>query len=457
MITDSEKRSQRGGTMRHLRDLLIFFFPIVAMGQYTIPAATGAHAGAAPSKPVLRCGSLTYAVSGTVTVPLCSGTAAGDLAVLSVDHAYTLTPPDKWTVWDQQPGAYVNGYTYTKILSAADITAGSVSTTAASPYDYVAGLVVYQGNTNGVREVDSAVVHGSSFTPPVTTSSSVNVLNTDSASYFLSNRGASTDTASRGTSQGSSATGNMSGAQYTETLSSSGSYSYNGSYSFSTGGGVYQNLVDVMGVAPSYPVYLRTPGIQHGTTTFPSISFSSNRGGARIIVAVTSTESVAGTISVTDTVGNTYSAATTSIVQVVNGINRQTQFLCAASIAASSGTNTLTISQSGGTYTFTSAVAVETQGGTGSCTPDATTTYSSGNGTAMSTGSYTITANDFVMAFGSNSENTAPSATSGTGYQTHSLAPYTIEEDGIINSTTANPSATAGLSGYWYFVGTAFK
>lgn len=83
----------------------------------------------------------------SVTLNFPTGTVAGDLAVVWVNNGWGASNPSGWTVLDNQIGSNTNGATFFKILSAGDITTGSMTVSFANSYWGAAGMEVYETGT----------------------------------------------------------------------------------------------------------------------------------------------------------------------------------------------------------------------------------------------------------------------------------------------------------------------
>lgn len=102
--------------------------------------------------PTIRGSAIQTASSGsTLTINFPTGSVSGDLAVIFVGGSWQMaSTPANWQLLDQQIGSYWNGSVIAKLLTAADITAGSVNITMASSGDWVASTITFQGNTSGI-------------------------------------------------------------------------------------------------------------------------------------------------------------------------------------------------------------------------------------------------------------------------------------------------------------------
>jgi|SRR5215472_2774156 len=83
------------------------------------------------------------ASSYTLTFP--SGAAAGQLAFVFGGHAYNINTPSGWTALDNTSAAQISGIMVCKILSAGDISTGSVTITTGGSYNGVWAVVLISG------------------------------------------------------------------------------------------------------------------------------------------------------------------------------------------------------------------------------------------------------------------------------------------------------------------------
>lgn len=119
----------------------------------------------------------------TLTVTLPTGSVANDLALIFADSGYTPTLPTGWGLVSGASAAQWQQIIGSKVLTAADITAGNVTVTFNGSYDCVLGIVTFVGAPS-IREVEAATNSVGSL--PIVTSSSV--ASTDTAIYWFSQR-----------------------------------------------------------------------------------------------------------------------------------------------------------------------------------------------------------------------------------------------------------------------------
>lgn len=191
----------------------------------------------------IRGTDIQAANASSYVIPWPSGTLAGDLAVIMGGHAWPINAPSGWATNDNQStGSAWLGAVFSKILTAADITAGSVTVTTGGGFNGVFGIVTLVGSTGiyilpvvsqrngtGSSSISLIAPSGSSGIPGI---------------YWGSNRGASTNTVDRGTQQRQINDGSAaSGCIYTEAGSPPSATS---TFFYSTpGSGNYQALIIV--------------------------------------------------------------------------------------------------------------------------------------------------------------------------------------------------------------------
>jgi len=164
-----------------------------------------------------------------------TGTVTGDVAVISIFQGCGATLPADWInlISPDSGSTFGTGTFYGllmyKVLSAADISAGSVTVTLGCGYNGIAQIVTLVGSGYGVREVD--------FSQGVDPVSSTNPQSGDLVFYFAQSRSsASAPTCSLGTLQQSAADGSAAnGSLYYQALTASGQLSPIFTYSGGTG------------------------------------------------------------------------------------------------------------------------------------------------------------------------------------------------------------------------------
>jgi len=211
------------------------WFHFKALAQSRI--STGA---AAPS---IRNSSITSSSNNVYTVTWPSGAAANDTVFIFVGHGYGYSSNSgtAWNVAQNLTGSNFNGVMLYKTLTAADITAGSMTITMGGSYNGVICAVCMVGTVN-VRGI-SASRNGSGSSPivlPTTVAPQVN----DRVLHFGSNRGNSVNTVSLGTSVQNVAAVEASGILTSQSISSAGNISPSFAYA-TPGSGNYQASVSM--------------------------------------------------------------------------------------------------------------------------------------------------------------------------------------------------------------------
>lgn len=212
----------------------------------TLYARTGATAGG-PTLPVVRGSNIQSSSTASYTVSWPAGTVAGDRAVIFAGHGFGINVPSGWAQLSNLTGANWNGAAFTRVLSAADITAGSVTVTTAGAFNGVVACVTFVGAAQGVRLpiVESRNTGGAASRTLATDGSP---LTTDFILYFGSNRNSSVNTVSLGTGlqtiTATSASGVLTGAPPAAIGGVSANFNY-GTFGGTTGD--YQIIVVVSG------------------------------------------------------------------------------------------------------------------------------------------------------------------------------------------------------------------
>lgn len=96
--------------------------------------------------PTIRGSAIGSSSAGSYVISLPAGAIAGDTGVVFVGGGYGVkTAPSGWTVLDNSKGSNFNGFLATKVLDAADITAGSITIVMDGSYYSVWAIVVFEG------------------------------------------------------------------------------------------------------------------------------------------------------------------------------------------------------------------------------------------------------------------------------------------------------------------------
>jgi hypothetical protein len=191
--------------------------------------------------PTIRGTGLTFANAASVAIPFPAGTLAGDLAIIFPCGGFAATLPTGWTQNDNQTGSFWDGATFSKILTGADISTGSVAVAFSGSFNIAAGIItIVLGPGEGFKEV--VAIRAGSNPQAVTTSGKVGAA--DLLTYWGSNRAVSVNTVNRGTQRQQANDGSAAaGCIYTET-GALGPVTAVFSYTVS-GSGNYQSVVDI--------------------------------------------------------------------------------------------------------------------------------------------------------------------------------------------------------------------
>lgn len=176
-----------------------------------------------------------------------TGTVPGDFAVLFAGRENAgATTPTGWTQRNTAGGSFAAGYVYTKILTGADLSAGTVSAGADPAGDQIYAIATFAGSTGGFREADMVSTHPGA-SPVTGPSTSGAVLVTDFALLFSYNRASpSTNTCNQGTLAQNLTTGTSTAVLYTDALTAGGAITP--TFTFSTPGtGYYLGTVIIEG------------------------------------------------------------------------------------------------------------------------------------------------------------------------------------------------------------------
>jgi hypothetical protein len=264
---------------------------------------------------------------GTMVVPFPAGSSAGDLAVVFLAYSNGSPPstPSGWTLVDNSnsSGFFWSGQVYSKTLTPADITSGSVTFAATSSL-YTAAITTFSGSPTITDHISSRA-----GTSPITLTTSLSAPTGAIALYFGSqgtispngstgaaswNRGVSKATVNNG-----GGSGGDSAAIYSETLGSSGTVTAIVTYASPTAAHNYQAIV-----------ILSVPSVAEGS--FPEIRQSQ----------------ISGFTPAADTgTANAYAVATPPSFGLVKGA-------FVSFIAANANTGASTLSVNGG-----SAIAIK--------------------------------------------------------------------------------------------------
>jgi len=109
--------------------------------QGRITAAANGSGGGGGSTPTIRSSNIQSSNNSSYTVTWPTGTIAGDIVFIFGGHAFGFNNPANWAVFDNQTGGNFNGVVLAKVMTAADITAGSVTITTAGGFNGVLAAV----------------------------------------------------------------------------------------------------------------------------------------------------------------------------------------------------------------------------------------------------------------------------------------------------------------------------
>lgn len=179
----------------------------------------------------------------SVGFTLPTGSQAGDRCVISAGHGFGVNTPTDWFSLNNLTGTNFNGAVFEKILTPADITAGSVTITFAGAYYGAIGGVTFVGCTGGYRTFTAS--RNSTNTSPRTVTTDSSPVSGDYGVFFGSHRRTTgTVTIDKGSSLQTVSNTEGSAALYGGALGSSGAVAANFTYS-PTGSGDYQSVVIV--------------------------------------------------------------------------------------------------------------------------------------------------------------------------------------------------------------------
>ena len=219
-----------------------------ATGKVTA-ASNGSGGGGGGVTPVVRASNIQSSSNSSYTVTWPTGTISGDIVFIFGAHGFNFNNPAGWTVLDNNQGSNINGFLAAKIMTSADITAGSVTLTTGGAFNGVISAVTINGTTpgmTGLRLPGSFTRNtGAGVTSIALTTASP--LSTDTTLVFFAQRGTVNCTFSSGVTslQAINAT-NASGAvgRFTGTLTALG-VNETGTFSGSATNGYYSALVSL--------------------------------------------------------------------------------------------------------------------------------------------------------------------------------------------------------------------
>lgn len=150
--------------------------------------------------PTVRASNIQSSSNSSYTVTWPTGTVAGDVVLIFGGHGFGFNNPTNWTVLDNETGGNFNGVVLAKVMTAADITAGSVTITTAGGFNGVLSAVTIDGTTmTGIRQPSAFVrSSGGPSAATATTISNQSGLSTDLIITFAATRATGNVTFSSG-------------------------------------------------------------------------------------------------------------------------------------------------------------------------------------------------------------------------------------------------------------------
>lgn len=183
--------------------------------------------------------------ASSINFTLPPSSAAGDRCFIFIQHGFAISStPTGWNLLVQQTGSNINGSVISKVLTPADITAGTVTISfGGAYYGQIAG-VSFVGCTGGFRTYTSSRNSTGATSRSLTTSGQT-PQSGDYALYFGSTRDSSSVcTVDVGSSLQAQTNTNAAACLYGRTLGSTGADSANFAYSIA-GTGDFQAIVVV--------------------------------------------------------------------------------------------------------------------------------------------------------------------------------------------------------------------
>jgi hypothetical protein len=162
------------------------------------------------------------ASSYTVSFP--TGTAAGNIAFVFCGHGYAVNNPSGWILVENKAGANFNGAVFAKVLTAGDVSAGSMTVTTAGAYNGVLAIAVFSGVTPFVVASESIQSGGS--TTSVNLTGNYHASTSFPSLYFGGTRGATTCAVTVGTSLQAINAANASGCLYEATVTANAGFTF---------------------------------------------------------------------------------------------------------------------------------------------------------------------------------------------------------------------------------------
>lgn len=202
-----------------------------------------------PPLPIIRNSNIQSSSAASYTVSWPTGTVVGDFVIIFAGHGFAINLPSGWLSINSSTGSNWNGACFWKYMTAADITAGSVTVTTGGAFNGVVAAITLIGNRYTFMSGSTVVSRNGTGAASRTLSTDGTPNTTDMMLYFGSNRNASNDTVNQGSVQQAINATAASGCLYAGRPSSNGDISAIFSYSVSSGTtGDYQVVLDVRAV-----------------------------------------------------------------------------------------------------------------------------------------------------------------------------------------------------------------
>jgi hypothetical protein len=200
----------------------------------------------------LRASRLQYCNNASsVAIALPTGSAAGDLCFLFGGHGFAVSTPSGWTPLTVSSGSNYNGAVFRRVLSSADITAGSITVSFGGTYYGHVALATMVGNGSwDIFFADSRNSTGATSRSQATPNS----INSGSlALWFSGGRANITITCNRGGQLQTDSQLNASATLYSESVGSTAVDTATFTYS-SAPTGDYEAVVVIQDIPPGLQV-----------------------------------------------------------------------------------------------------------------------------------------------------------------------------------------------------------